>query len=50
MSNSQQIGIGRYYVGQPPWSRRKKKAVKNSGKIMFEGSNAEHNEIREDFQ
>lgn len=27
-----------------------KMAVKNLGKIIFEGSNTEHNEIREDFQ
>lgn len=36
-------------MGQPPWSR-KKKAVKNPGKIVFGGSNTEHNEIREDVQ
>lgn len=49
-SNSQKIGTGRYYLWQPPWSRRKKMAAKNLGKIIFEGPNTEYNEIKEDFQ
>lgn len=35
MSNSQQIGTGRYYVGQPPWSRRKKRQLKTRARLCL---------------